>query len=92
MIELKTSRPVGVFVTALGSSLQGLDKLPAEDRSSSAVLELLDHVLREMDSSELTRVSQNEKGALKAFRAHLQDVIEGDNFWGQEFSPSDLIH
>ena len=44
------------------------------------------------DSSDQTRVVQNERGELEIFRAQLQDVIEGDNFWVAELEPGDLIH
>lgn len=79
-------------MTALGSSLQGMDELPPEGRSSSAVLDLLDYVFREMDSSDQTRVSQSEKGDLETFCAQLRDVIEGDNYWSAELVHGDLIH
>ena len=91
VVRLST-RTIGVFLTALGSSLQGMDKLAPGDRSSSAVIELLKYVLQEMESSEQTRVSQSERADLEIFLSQLQDVIEDHNPWVYESSPTDLIH
>ena len=85
------SPSVGALVTAMSASLQGIDRLPPEDRSSQAVLALLDHVLRQMRAGtpELRPADWRE---IEQLRAQLQAAIEGEQMWSGNQAPSDVVH
>lgn len=86
------SPSVAAFTTALAASLQGIDRLPPDDRSSKTVLSLLDHVLQAMHAGtpELRPVDRRE---MRMLRSQLQDAIEARDMWMDvPVSPADVIH
>ena len=85
------SPSVGVLVTAMAASLQGIDRLPLEDRSSRAALALLDHVLQEMHE-HTPELRPRDKRELLTLRTQLQDAVEGQDMWVWLGIPRDVVH
>ena len=85
------SPSVGALVTAMAASLQGIDRLPPEERSSRTALALLDFVLRRMNA-ETPELRPSDLRELQMLRTQLQEAVEGLPMWAGQVSPSDVIH
>ena len=85
------SPSVGALVTATAAALQGIDRLPPEDRSSQTALTLLDYVLRQMREGT-PDLRPNDWQEIDKLRAQLQAAIEGEQMWAGFPSLEGLVH
>ena len=76
----------------MAASLQGIDRLPSEDRSSQTALSLLDHVIRGMLGPEGPGLRPGDQLELQTLRSQLQDAVEGQNMWVEFPDLGDLVH
>ena len=85
-------RPVGALLVAFAASIQGIERLAPQNRSSRRVMNLLNHVLdrMEVETPELTR---SDKRELKKLRSQLQDAVSNaPAMWANFPGPGGLIH
>lgn len=73
---------VAAFIACLVATIKALDRLPVEHRTSSATLNILDHVLRQMKDQFAPPLSQAQRRQLDEFCSRLRAGVEaGPNTW-----------
>ena len=81
---------VGAFVTVLAASLQGLDRFPADERSSTTALSLVDHVLR--DHRFDPPLTQAQKAQLQKLCLQLRHAVSSVPMWTGVPNPGQSKH
>ena len=85
------SPSVAALVEAVAASLQGLDRLPPEDRTSQSALRLLDYVVRTAFENNPDLRPDDERD-LKTIVESLRASTEGRQKWAGHGFPRNLIH
>ena len=85
------SPSVAAFVGAVAASLQGIDRLLPENRTSSSALRLLDYVVRTV-FEENPELHPDDERDLKVIVGMLRVSTEGSDKWEGRESPQKLLH